>query len=39
MTTQESRQKTYYFRLNTCNTATIKKALQKAGIIVLSAMD
>jgi acetoin utilization protein AcuB len=39
MTTRESSQKTYYFRLNACNTARIKKALQKASIVVLEAMD
>lgn len=38
MTTQEGSQKTYYFRFKLL-TETIKKALQKAGIVVLSAMD
>ncbi|MGD8258985.1 MAG: CBS and ACT domain-containing protein [Desulfobacterales bacterium] len=39
MTTQEARNRVYYFRLAACKTETIKKALEKKGYEVLAAMD
>lgn len=39
MTTQEPKQRAYYFRLSACKTAPIKAALEKAGFEVLAAMD
>lgn len=39
MTGRESQKKTYYFRLSSCNTSIIKKALEDEGVVVLSAMD
>jgi len=39
MTTQQARNRVYYFRLAACKTETIKKALEKKGYEVLAAMD
>ena len=36
---QEISKRVYYFRLSACNTAVIKKALEKEGCKVLDAMD
>ena len=36
---QEISKRVYYFRLSTCDTAVIKKALEKEGYNVLDAMD
>ncbi|MBW1725483.1 MAG: CBS domain-containing protein, partial [Deltaproteobacteria bacterium] len=35
MTAQEARKRVYYFRLSPCNTAVIRKALEKGGYQVL----
>jgi acetoin utilization protein AcuB len=39
MTTQQNGRRIYYFRLAACETAVIKKALEKQGFEVLAAMD
>lgn len=39
MTPQQSGKRDYYFRLSSCKTSTIKKALEAEGFKVLSAMD
>jgi len=39
ITAQETRKRVYYFRLLSCDTAIIKKALEKEGYKVLDAMD
>ncbi|MEA1946755.1 MAG: CBS and ACT domain-containing protein [Thermodesulfobacteriota bacterium] len=39
ITAQEISKRVYYFRLTACNTAVIKKALEKEGYKVLDAMD
>ncbi len=39
MTAQLANKRTYYFRLSSCKTAIIKKALEKEGFEVLDAMD
>jgi acetoin utilization protein AcuB len=39
MTSQQARNRVYYFRLAACKTETIKKALEKKGYEVLAAMD
>lgn len=39
MTTQQTRKRVYYFRLSSCETGGIQKALEKAGFEVLDAMD
>jgi acetoin utilization protein AcuB len=39
ITGKEIRKRVYYFRLSACNTAVIKKALEKEGYKVLDAMD
>jgi acetoin utilization protein AcuB len=39
ITAQETSKRVYYFRLLSCNTAVIKKALEKEGYKVLDAMD
>ena len=39
ITAQEISKRVYYFRLTTCDTAVIKKALEKEGYNVLDAMD
>jgi acetoin utilization protein AcuB len=39
MTSQQTGKRIYYFRLAACQTAGIKKALQKKGYEVLAAMD
>jgi acetoin utilization protein AcuB len=36
---QETSKKVYYFRLSSCDTAVIKKSLEKEGFEVLDAMD
>ena len=39
MTADQTGQRVYYFRLAACKTASIKKALEKAGFEVLAALD
>ncbi|MCD6298503.1 MAG: CBS domain-containing protein [Deltaproteobacteria bacterium] len=39
ITAQEISERVYYFRLSTCDTAVIKKALEQEGYEVLDAMD
>ncbi|MBW1837765.1 MAG: CBS domain-containing protein [Deltaproteobacteria bacterium] len=39
MTAQQSRKRTYYFRLSACKTDILKKALENNGFEVLDAMD
>jgi acetoin utilization protein AcuB len=39
ITAQEISKRVYYFRLSTCDTAVIKKALEQEGYEVLDAMD
>jgi acetoin utilization protein AcuB len=39
MTAGQTGKRTYYFRLSSCRTATIKKALENAGFEVPAAMD
>jgi len=39
ITAQEISKRVYYFRLSTCDTAVIKKALEQKGYEVLDAMD
>jgi acetoin utilization protein AcuB len=39
MTMPRARKRTYFFRLAPCDTAVIKKALEKEGYKVVSAMD
>ena len=39
MTAQQKGKRTYYFRLFSCDTGSIKKALEKDGFSVLAAMD
>ena len=39
MTGQEASKRAYYFRLTSCKTDTIRRALEKEGFEVLNAMD
>ncbi len=39
MTTRSAGKRTYYFRLTSCKTAGIRKALEDEGFTVVSAMD
>ena len=39
ITAERSKKRTYYFRLSPCKTDVIKKALEKEGYEVVSAMD
>ena len=39
MTGQETSKRAYYFRLTSCKTNVIRKALEKEGFEVLNAMD
>jgi acetoin utilization protein AcuB len=39
MTSRQTGKRIYYFRLAACQTAGIKKALEKQGYDVLAAMD
>lgn len=39
MTAQATRNRTYYFRLNPCNTAPIQQALEGAGFVVQAVMQ
>jgi len=39
ITAERSQKRTYYFRLSSCKTEVIKKALEKEGFEVVAAMD
>ena len=39
LTAQRTRKRTYYFRLKSCKTDSIKVALEKEGFEVVDAMD